>query len=526
MNNYRFLTISLVFLLLLGCQKSHSDTKIAGPALPDKLPLLKSKIPVPPKVRQPAVAGAFYPSSGKACLSQVNGYLEKAPAVTVDGKIGALICPHAGYMYSGATAARAFKALKGQKFDTVVVVAPSHRASYRGFSVWWKGAYQTPLGKIEINEKFARTMLNNSKQGSFVEAGHKYEHSLEVMLPFLSAVIGDYKLVPVVIGQQSRPVCQDLARAIAKTVKTFGKVLLVGSTDLSHFHNVKKANQLDKHLVDAIKKADAEQFLKCISSRKSEACGYGSTYAVMTAAKTLGFEKAKVTGYDTSATASGDKSRVVGYVSAVLYGTGKAKDMSSKGASSEIFSLSDDEKKNLLTLARTTIEAKVANKTLPEAKATTEKLGAKSGAFVTLKIGGHLRGCIGYIVAVKPLVETIQEMAQSAAFRDPRFPPVQADEVPKLEIEISVLSPFKVIEDTSVIEVGVHGIQIALGPWNRGLLLPQVATEYGWDRQTFLEHTCAKAGLPKDAWKNEDAEIQIFSAEIFNEEEFGLGPYR
>ena len=520
-----------LFIVFLGCQKSHSDTtKLLGPKLLD-LPPLKRQIPPPPQLRKPAVAGAFYPAMKSLCVSQIQGYLDKAPKVEVKGKIGALISPHAGYVYSGATAARAYKVLEGKHFETVVVVAPSHRASFKGFSVWWRGAYETPLGKVTIDEEFARTLLNNSRQGSFVQAGHLREHSLEVMLPFLTKVLGQYKLVPVVIGQQSPTVCRDLARAIVKTAHTLrpsqqGGVLLVASTDLSHFHDLKKANELDSHFVSAIRAADGEKLMEYITSRKAEACGYGSTYAVMTAAKMLGFDKSLVTGYDTSATASGDKSRVVGYVSAVLYGSGKAKHMSSKGASSEIFSLSDDEKKTLLTLARRTIEARVANESLPEAKATTEKLQAKSGAFVTLKIDGHLRGCIGFIVAVKPLVETIQEMALSAAFRDPRFPAVQAEEVDELEIEISVLSPFEMIKDTSVIKVGVHGIQIAKGPWNRGLLLPQVATEYGWDRRTFLEHTCAKAGLPKDAWKSEDAEIQIFSAEIFNEEEFGLGTYR
>lgn len=176
--------------------------------------------------------------------------------------------------------------------------------------------------------------------------------------------------------------------------------------------------------------------------------------------------------------------------------------------------LTEDEKNDLHKIARTAIEKKLANESNPKPTGTTNTLKEKRGAFVTLHKNGQLRGCIGYVHAVKPLAETINDMALAAAFQDPRFPPVKKDELPDLDIEMSVLTPMKRIMDINEIEVGKHGLMMIKGS-SSGLLLPQVATQYNWDRNTFLSQTCYKAGLPMDAWKDDDIEIYIFSAEIF-----------
>jgi AmmeMemoRadiSam system protein A len=176
--------------------------------------------------------------------------------------------------------------------------------------------------------------------------------------------------------------------------------------------------------------------------------------------------------------------------------------------------LTDNDKKTLHHIAKTVIENKVRGKAVPEFKIDSPLLKENRGAFVTINKKGQLRGCIGYIEGHGPLHRTIEEMAEAAAFRDPRFPPVREKELSELEIEISVLTPLRRITDVNEIEVGKHGIYIKKG-WFSGLLLPQVATEYGWDRQTFLEHTCQKAGLPSSAWRDKDTEIYIFSADIF-----------
>ena len=180
--------------------------------------------------------------------------------------------------------------------------------------------------------------------------------------------------------------------------------------------------------------------------------------------------------------------------------------------------LTAKEKDILLNIVKKAITAKMSNKELPKLSIDASSLQEKRGAFVTLKKRGHLRGCIGYIKPVKPLAETVQEMAVAAAFHDPRFPSLKPDEIRDLTFEISVLSPLKRIKDIQEIEVGRHGIYIVRG-YNAGLLLPQVAAEYGWDRETFLKETCYKAGLPMQAWKDEETEIYIFSADYFGDTE-------
>jgi len=178
--------------------------------------------------------------------------------------------------------------------------------------------------------------------------------------------------------------------------------------------------------------------------------------------------------------------------------------------------LTTAEKNTLLDMAKDTIAAKINNQEMPELKMDSENLRLKRGAFVTLKKRGQLRGCIGYIKAYKPLWETVQEMALAAAFRDPRFPPLRPNEVNDLTFEISVLGPLKRIKDVKEIKVGRHGLYMVRG-YHAGLLLPQVATEYGWDRETFLQETCHKAGLPPTAWTDQETEIYIFSADYFGD---------
>ena len=178
--------------------------------------------------------------------------------------------------------------------------------------------------------------------------------------------------------------------------------------------------------------------------------------------------------------------------------------------------LTDKEKDTLLDIAKKAIVAKISNEAMPELKVDSENLKSKRGVFVTLKKNGNLRGCIGYIKPVKALGETVQEMAVAAAFHDPRFPSLKPDEVRDLTFEISVLSPLKRIKDINEIEVGKHGLYI-VRDFNSGLLLPQVAVEYEWDRETFLQETCYKAGLSTRAWMDKETEIYIFSANYFGD---------
>ena len=181
--------------------------------------------------------------------------------------------------------------------------------------------------------------------------------------------------------------------------------------------------------------------------------------------------------------------------------------------------LSQEEKRVLLKIARDTLESYARKEKKPALPSPlSPALLARNGAFVTLHKSGELRGCIGTFMGEGELAATIQNMAVAAGWEDPRFPALRPEELPKIDIEISVLSPLEEIQDPKTIEVGKHGIYITKG-WNRGVLLPQVATEQKWDRDTFLCHTCLKAGLPMDAWRKSGCKIEVFSAEVFGEKE-------
>jgi AmmeMemoRadiSam system protein A len=233
-------------------------------------------------------------------------------------------------------------------------------------------------------------------------------------------------------------------------------------------------------------------------------------------AEKAGARGVKVLKYANSGDVTGDWRQVVGYLSAVFFRENPGtKGVEKRGAGVDM-GLTNDEKQALLRIARASIEAELGGTKPPAAKGQGT-LGEKRGAFVCLKKRNHLRGCIGFIEAKTPLAKTVEEMSVAAAFRDPRFPPLKKEELKEVQLEISVLTPLRRIDDTGEIEVGTHGLYIRKGGC-AGLLLPQVATEYGWDRGTFLKETCRKAGLGPDAWRDPETEIYLFSADVFGEE--------
>jgi len=458
------------------------------------------------KVREPAVAGAFYPGIKSSLQRTVKQLLDEAKPAEIKGRLVGLISPHAGYMYSGGVAAYGYKLLEGRSYDVVVIVAPSHHTYFKGSSIYPQDGYGTPLGIVEIDTTITGALLKEDSIDFRPEA-HLREHSLEVQLPFLQMTLKDLKIVPIVMGDQSLENCKRLAEAIVKVVKG-RNVLLVASSDLSHFHTYEEAVRLDGVVLDDIEKFDPQSLASDLEARRCEACGGGPMITVMLAAHALGATKAKVLKYANSGDVTGDRSNVVGYVSAAIY------------VEEEVgvdLGLRQAEKEQLLRIARQSIEAKLEGKPIPQFEPVSDLLKKKMGAFVTLTKRGQLRGCIGYIRGVEPLYLTVSRMAIAAATEDIRFPPVRREELDEISIEISVLTPLKLIDDPSEIQVGRDGIYIEKG-YNHGLLLPQVATEQGWNREEFLDHTCMKAGLPPGCWR-EGAKIYTFSAQIFNEEE-------
>ena len=471
----------------------------------------------PGKVRKPAVAGAFYPADPKILKEQVDSFLERAEPAGIDGEILALVSPHAGYPYSGQIAGAAFKQVKGKKYDAVVVIAPSHSEYFPGVSVYDEGGYETPLGIIPVDEALAKAIVEEDEIITSSLVGHRGEHSLEVQLPFLQKALIDPKIVPIVMADRSFGVCQKLARAVAKTAKG-KKILIIASSDLYHGYSYEECVTADGRTLETIEEYSPQKLCNGLAKETYQACGGGPITVALLAAKELGANKANVIARTNSNDVTGERGGYcVGYAAVAIYKSGTGNPSPKKKKVGTEVGLSSDDKKLLLKIARTTIEKRVKGEDIPEFRVASEILNENRGAFVTINKQGQLRGCIGYIEAIKPLYMTVREMAESAALNDPRFSPVTKNELKDIEIEISALTPLKKIDKFDEIEVGLHGLYIKKGYYS-GLLLPQVATEYGWDRTTFLEHTCMKAGLPTDTWQEKDTEIYIFSAEIFAEE--------
>jgi len=475
-----------------------------------------------PKIRQPAVAGAFYPGDAGELARMVDDLLAGAKPPELPEPPAALVVPHAGYMYSGGVAAHAYALLRGRKYERVVVISPSHVDAF-GFAAIYDGdAYATPLGRIPVDKAFAAKLAHAGSGLQLSSRGHETrgergEHALEVQLPFLQRLLGEFRLVPVVMGDQRYEACRALGTALAKTIQG-SDTLIVASSDLSHFHRYEDAVRLDRRVLKAIEEWDYFTMARNFEQNIWEACGGGPIVAAMIAAERLGARRAQVLKYANSGDVTGDRSQVVGYAAVAFVKAAKAA-ADGDGLPESEYSLGPEERKELLWLARKSVETAVRERRLYEGPAPRRPaLLEDRGAFVTLKKRGSLRGCIGYIFPMKPLYLTVRDVAALAALRDERFPPVTTAELDQLEYEISVLSPLRRVLTVEEIVVGKHGLVVRRGD-QEGLLLPQVATEQRWDRRTFLEQSCLKAGLPPAAWRDPETDVFRFTAFVFGEHE-------
>ncbi len=273
------------------------------------------------KTRQAAVAGSFYPASPGVLSGDLEKYFSQVPKQDVSGEIVGLISPHAGYMFSGGVAAYAYKQLEGAAIERVVVLAPSHRHRFQGASLYDLGPYSTPLGEIPVDGEFAKAIKAQSNLIGFYEAAHFGEHSLEVQLPFLQYILGDFHLVPILLGHPNDlEIYQEIGHAIAQLCKD-KKTLLVASSDLSHFHPHKDAVALDDIVADYVKTYNPEGLYHSLMQGKCEACGSGAIITVMLAAQELGAKQASILHYANSGDVSYDRSSVVGYLAATLHQT-------------------------------------------------------------------------------------------------------------------------------------------------------------------------------------------------------------
>ena len=471
-------------------------------------------------IHDPVVAGTWYPGTASELRKQVEEYLSRVPGRDSKGQTVAIISPHAGYIYSGQVAAHSFKAVQGQKFDSVIVIGPSHYVPFRGVATYECAGFRTPLGVIPLDSELIAALVKRESRIKDLPGVFRQEHSLEAELPFLQVVLPGFKLVPLVMGDPDITTCRWLAEAIAECTK--GKsVLIVASSDFSHYHSYDVAAEMDHRLLQKIGAMDIEGIEQCLEDRKCEACGRGPIIAAMLAAKKLGADRCDILKYANSGDVTGEKMSprgVVGYGAARISRplTYWDRDQAEKKNAGTDFGLTEQDRAELRKIARKAIETRLTSgaSVSRDVETASPKLQEPRGAFVTLYRQGELRGCIGQIVRRMPLAEAVAAMAQEAAFRDPRFTPVRSEELDDLKIEISVLTPLKKIDSTDEIEIGKHGIVI-VRDGSIGLLLPQVATEYNWDRNEFLEHCCLKAGLPGYTWKDKETEIYIFSADVF-----------
>lgn len=461
----------------------------------------------PPKAGQ----SGFYPSDESALKKLTDKYLERVNPPLISDRIYGLICPHAGYIYSGEVAAYAYRLLAGRHYDTVIILGPSHYVEVPGAAVPDEDAFETPYGNVRLNRQMISRLVEDVAGVEIESRAHSEEHSIEVQLPLLQSVLSDFQIVPIVLGMPSFAFIKELARGLKKVLLGNDQVLLIASTDLSHYHSYETASRLDRKTIDTVLSLDPETLYHSMNNGEVELCGAAGVMTLMETFADWGDMNIELLRYQNSGDVTGDHSHVVGYGSFVIHGPVKQ-------ATARSDELSDEERSLLLDIARKSIHSALSGQKpkydiLPESR-----LNFKRGAFVTLKEHGELRGCIGYTEPLFPLAETVQRAAVAAATEDPRFEPVRADELDSIKIEISALTSLIQVNSIEEIEIGKHGLVIEKGMY-KGLLLPQVAIEQGCNRKEFLDHTCIKAGLSPGAWSDPDTKIFLFSAEVFGEEQ-------
>jgi len=496
------------------------------------------------------IAGSWYPSDPNELRNLLNRYLAKAKDVAPGRAkdLTALIVPHAGFVYSGQTAAYAYRVLAQRKPKRILLLGPSHHAAFHGASLGDFRAYETPLGEVRVDPS-ARALLSDCPLVSFHSRAHEREHSLDIQIPFLKAIFPESTpmIIPLLIGQLNEGDYPVLSRCLEPLLDE--NTVVIASSDFTHYgprfryvpfpldasvpDNLK---QLDDGSMKEILQKDRKGFLAYVDRTGITICGR-KPVALLLEMLPKASRPVRL-AYETSGNLTGDFQNSVSYYSVAFLNpaTGDRKSHEKIGNTRERkamdtkqdpqeetdpkrASLSEAEKETLLRLARDTVTEYVRNRKRPDPGASytiTDRLQEPRGAFVTLKKGGQLRGCIGYIQPIEPLYKTVQENAVNAATRDSRFNAVNQKELADIEIEISALTVPERVDSADDIVVGTHGI-ILEKEGRRAVFLPQVAPEQGWDLEETLSHLSRKAGLSKDAWKDPRTTFSVFTAEVFEE---------
>ena len=476
--------ISLVFLLVLFMHNLEATT------------------------RPSAVAGSFYSNDKETLSSELTSLFQSSKSFETQD-IQAIIVPHAGYVYSAPTATLAYKTLH-KKYKNIFLIGSSHHVDINGASIYTQGNYQTPLGEVKVNQEIVLELLKYKSLYTYHKDAHTKEHTLEVQLPFLQTIFkDDLRIVPIIVATSDL----QTIKALATSLKPYfnDDNLFVISTDLSHFPKYEEANVVDKNTLNAILTNNTQNFMSTLEKNKSlglkefytSACGWSSVLTLMLLTQDKDYKYELLEYINSGDTHYGDKQRVVGYGSMRVY---KEKQDSF---------LSTEEKAQLLEIAEISLqEATLHNKRISiDENKVYPKLRENLGAFVTLYKDGNLRGCIGRFEPEQSLYDVVVDMAIASAQHDTRFTKVTQEELEKIDIEISVLTPRKRINSLNEIVIGKHGIYIQKGSLN-GTYLPHVAAQMGWNKEQFVR-SCAveKAGIKNDDIK--DIELFIYEAIVF-----------
>lgn len=480
------------------------------------------------QIRPSTLAGQWYQADPQKLKTSIQKYLKTSESSNISGNIAAIVVPHAGHTWSGEVAAAAYKKVMRHAYERIFILCPNHRVPVHGVAGVSVDAFETPLGQVNVDRE-STAALTADGTVHIDDAAHRFEHAIEIQLPFLQVVFESHmpSIIPLIVGDLSTQDAAHFADIMRKQLD--GKTLILISSDFLHYGESygyvpfgrpvqPQISLYDERTYHALESLNADTFEYYAEENPHAACGINALRVLMHIFQNTDAKMFKL-AYDTSGRKSGDDETSVSYM-ALAVTLGNSQNASPKAP--------DDVKqplpKDAQIIARKLVQRALADAVTQQAQTplpddfdygnAADSFKKSYGVFVTLnEPNGNLRGCIGNILPVATLAESLWERAQDAALRDPRFEPVRPEELPRLRFEISILTKPTPIDSPAQIQIGKHGVVLKKG-FRSAVFLPQVAVEQNWDRETMLTHLSLKAGLSPNAWQS-GASFSVFEAQVF-----------